>query len=467
MKRARGSGAAQFAYLGVYRYLLDVLAAVEPGQRIKLPSLRALGRQLGVSVSTAQAAYTLLETEGRIQSVAKSGYFADGPAPFPPALYGSDLLQRMLASACQPTIQAFSRGAPPADTVAVGQLLKLEAQLARRYPAGLAELAQPGGELELRRVLAARYTRSLHDSWSADDVYIGSDFSAVLEMTWTALELKGAVVAVPAPCSWRILRTLQAAGAQVVELALAPGEKFPLQRLQALFTRHRVRVIVLGSSFLWPLGMALSDADKRGIARLLERQGVWVVEDDTQGDLAVRPGMRFRELVDPQRLLVLGSLQYSLGAEAPFAYLLSRHWHAGLQRLCLQRAAVPPPLRHKALARFIGSGGYDAHITRLIARVQPQVAARARVLRTVLDEHLHINVPAGGATLWAAARHPVDMRSVFETLRQQRFLIAPGDIFSLQGHCQHHLRVDASRHDTNTFERLLVALGCALERHRL
>lgn len=467
MRGARGCGAAKFAYLGVYRYLVDLLAAVEPGQRIKLPSLRALARQLSVSVSTAQAAYTLLETEGRIQSVAKSGYFAEGPAAFPPALHGSDLLQRMLASACQPTIRTFSRGAPAADIVAVGQLFRLEAQLARRYPAGLVEVAQPCGELELRRVLAARYTRSLRDYWSADDVYIGADFSAVLDMTWTALELKDAVVAVLAPCPWRMLRTLQCAGAQVVELALDPGEKFPLQRLQALFSRYQVRVMVLGSSFLWPLGMALSDAEKRGIARLLERQGVWVVEDDTQGDLAMRPGVRFRELVDPQRLLVLGSLQYSLGAEAPFAYLLSRHRRVELQRLCLQRSILPPPLRHKALARFIDTGSYDAHITRLIARVQPQVTARAITLRTALDEHLHLTVPAGGATLWAAARQPVDMRSVFETLRLQGFLIAPGDIFSLQGHCQHHLRLDATRHDQDTFEQMLVALGGALQRHRL
>lgn len=467
MSGARRTKAGQFAYLGVYRYLLDLLAGIEPGQCIRLPSLRALGRQLSVSLSTAQAAYALLESEGRIRAVAKSGYFAEGPALLPPALCSPDLLQRMLASACQPTIRVFSRGSPVPESNAIGQLLKLEAQLVRRYPAGLVGAAQPSGERELRRVLAARYTRSLQDHWSADDVYVASDFNAALEMAWAAMELRGAAVVVLSPCSWRILRTLQAAGAQVLELALDPQQKFPLQRLQGLLSRNEVRVMVLSSSFLQPSGDAINGAEKRAIARLLDRHGVWVVEDDSQGDLCAMATLRFREVVNPARLLVLGSLQYSLGAEAPFAYLLSRHWRSTLQRLCLQGSVHSPALRQKALARFIGNGGYDAQLARLIGRLQPQLLARGSRLRDVLDEHLHVTLPVGGSTLWASARQPVDMRAVFETLRLQRWLIAPGDIFSLQGHFQHHLRLDASRHDSETFEQLLAALACALDQQRL
>ncbi len=65
-----------FAYQAVYRYLVR-LANQEQGELVlKMPSLRQLARRLRVSISTVQSAYSLLEEEGRVYSVAKSGYYA-------------------------------------------------------------------------------------------------------------------------------------------------------------------------------------------------------------------------------------------------------------------------------------------------------------------------------------------------------------------------------------------------------
>lgn len=230
--------AGAFAYQGVYRYLLRLIDGIEPGARIKLPSLRALGQTLDVSVSTVQAAYALLEAEGRIESIAKSGYYAQGSTAFGPALASPDLLQRVLAGACQSDMNVFSQAAPRPRPDALKLLLKFEVELARRYPAGLTGVVQPCGEVELRHTLAARYTRCVDHYWCADDVYIASDLLGVLHMAWTAMQLQGAVVVVLVPCAWRILRTLQQAGARVVELALDEDGKVPLQRLQDVLAKR-------------------------------------------------------------------------------------------------------------------------------------------------------------------------------------------------------------------------------------
>lgn len=66
----------EFAYQVVYRYLVALIDEAERGGQPRLPSLRALSRRLGVSLATVQAAYSLLEHEGRVHSVPKSGYFA-------------------------------------------------------------------------------------------------------------------------------------------------------------------------------------------------------------------------------------------------------------------------------------------------------------------------------------------------------------------------------------------------------
>ena len=467
MNGAARDKAGAFAYQGVYRYLLRLIDGIEPGLRVKLPSLRALGRTLDVSVSTVQAAYGLLEAEGRIEPIAKSGYYARGSTAFGPALVSPDLLQQVLAGACQSSVDVFSGAAPPPRTDALKTLLRFEVELARRYPAGLGSIAQPCGELELRHALAARYTRCLDHHWCADDVYIGGDLLSVLQMTWTAMQLQGAVVVVLVPCGWRILRTLQQAGARVVELALDERGRVPMQRLREVLARRQVRLMVLGASFHGPHGTCIGDADKRTIASLLERHGVWVAEDDTEGDLCFEAVLRFRELVAPQRLLIFGSLQPLFGAEAAFAYLLSRHWPSRLQQYCLQRVTAAPPLRHKALARFIGSGAYDAHLNLQREALQQQVTAFTTLLHTRLNERLQLTRSAGGACVWARARYPVDMRGVHEDLRRQRLLIAPGDIFSLQGHCHQHLRLNGCGHSAMQWERCAAAMAVALKVHEV
>ena len=465
MNGAAKDKASAFAYQGVYRYLLRLIEGIEPGVRIKLPSLRALGRTLDVSVSTVQAAYGLLEAEGRIEPIAKSGYYARGCMAFKPALASPDLLQRVLAGACQSSMNVFSRAAPPPRADALKALLRCEVELARRYPTGLSGSVQPCGESELRHALAAHYTRCLDHHWCADDVYIGGDLLGVLHMTWTAMQLQGAVVVVLVPCDWRILRTLQQAGARVVELALDARGQVPMQQLQEVLARRQVRLMVLGASFHGPHGTCIDDADKRLIARLLERHGVWAVEDDTQGDLCFETSLRFRTLVAPQRLLIFGSLQHIMGAEAPLAYLLSRQWQDRLQQYCLQRATMAPPLRHKVLARFISNGTYDGYQALQREALRHQVIDFATVLRQQSGERLQLASTAGGACVWARSRYPVDMRRVFDDLRRQRLLIAPGDIFSLQGHCHQHLRLNGCGHSTAQWQHCAIALVTALQAH--
>lgn len=62
-----------------YQHLADLLAArIEQGlygEKEKLPSVRTLSQQHGVSISTVQQAYRLLESRRLIVPQPRSGYF--------------------------------------------------------------------------------------------------------------------------------------------------------------------------------------------------------------------------------------------------------------------------------------------------------------------------------------------------------------------------------------------------------
>lgn len=167
---------------------------------MRLPSLRQLADRLNVSISTVQYAYSLLEKEGRVYSIAKSGYYAQPLHVMDSPDSGSDLLETVYVNARRPGMCVLSGDEPASLQPLDSPLLMLERELLRQYPRQPQALVQPCGELELRTVLAARYTSSTANYWRADDVYIGADLRGVLEILISVLELRRATVIVESPC---------------------------------------------------------------------------------------------------------------------------------------------------------------------------------------------------------------------------------------------------------------------------
>ncbi|MGH8380002.1 PLP-dependent aminotransferase family protein [Pseudomonas sp.] len=431
---------SEFAYQAVYRYLLELIAHMAPGSYSKLPSLRDLSQRLNVSISTIQYAYSLLEHEGRVQSVPKSGYFARGGDVAVQALGGDDLLQDLQQHASSPQMLVLS-GAQSLPSLEAN-LLGIERQLLRQYPRPAGH-THPCGELELRTALAARYTRSVQLYWNAEDVYLALDLRSLFETLLAALELQGCTILVTSPCSWRLLRILQTAGLRVIELPLGSDGSLDLERFASLLKGEPVRMVMLASRLNSPHGSLLPQAQHQAIAHLLALHGVWLLENDLDAEycFAAPAQACLREMVDPQRLLVFSSLERTVGAEAPYAYLLSRHCQRRLQRQFLARGFRLPPLRQQAVARLYAKGRIDLHLEQARLRLRERVTHLYRQMQVQLGAHLHFQMPAGGATIWAQARAPLDTRALFHRLLDQGLVIAPGELFSLQGDYHQDMRL--------------------------
>lgn len=433
---------AAFAYQAVYRYLVGLIGEARTDAEHKLPSLRQLAQRLNVSVSTTKCAYALLEDEGRVYSRPKLGYFARSIPSTRLDECSSSLLDNVYAYARQPGMLALCSDAPAMLLSLENPLLMTERELTRRYPRSRLPLYQPFGEIELRSVLAERYTRSTERYWQAEQVYIGADLRSVLDVSLNALGLAGTLALVESPCSWAILRQLQTAKIRVIEMPLGADGGFDLQQVHELLQREPVRLAVMSSAVSLPHGSLMPAQDKQQLSHWLIERGVWLFENDSYGELCFEPApARYRDFADPERLLVFSTFDKIIGSEAPFSYLLTQGHGSELQRQFLDRAFRLSPIRQKAVARLFSSRRIDQH-TQVLRGL---LLDRMKQMKALLDEHaadqLRVVAPAGGATFWAEALHPVDMRRVYERLLAKRIVIAPGEMFSQQGYWRHHLRL--------------------------
>ena len=452
-----------FAYQAVYRYLIELIEACPADGARKLPSLRQLAQRLGVSVSTTKYAYALLEDEGRIQARPKLGFFS---APGLAAVINpssSPLLDQVFANARQPGMLALSSDAPAMLLSLEQPLLMLERELTRQYPRSLAPLYLPMGEPELRAALAERYSRSTAHYWQADQVYIGSDLHSVLEVSLNALELAGTLALVESPCSWAILRQLQAAKIRVIEMPLGPDGRFDLDALGALLKREPIRLAVLSSTVNMPQGGVVPPQDKQHICQWLAERDIWLFENDTYGELYFGPQpARYRDYAAPHKLLVFSTFDKVIGSEAPYGYVLCRSAGAPLQRLFLERGFRLSPIRQKAIARLFTTQRFDAHLKALRALLLERMTQLKALLHAYGDDLWRVVAPHRGASFWLEATRPVQMRQVFAHLLSQRIVIAPGELFSQQGAWSHHLRLsytlDWSKDITQAVQLLAQAL---------
>lgn len=460
MKAARESG---FAYQAVYRYLIRLIADSAEAGNLRLPSLRQLADRLNVSISTIQYAYSLLEKEGRVYSVAKSGYYAQVVAGLTPQAVGNDLLEALYVNARRPGMRLLSAEDPVSVQSLDSPLLLLERELLRQYPRKPPLLDQPCGELELRAVLAARYTTSPRQCWHAEDVYIGADLRGVLEILVAVLQLKHATILVESPCDWVILRLLQAAEVRVIELPLQACGGLEPQRLEALLNTENVRLILLSSGLSMPRGTKAPAENRNIIASMLAEHGTWVLENDCYGELVeALDGERLRDRLDPDRLLIFSTFEKTIGIEAPYGFVLSRQWKSELLRHFLMRSFRRSPIRQKAIARLYANGRVDQHLNVLRRLLKERRTPMIHLLRERLGDALQVVEPQGGATVWVRALRPVEMRDVFQRLLRQQVLIAPGELFSLQGLHRRHLRLNLLDHGETGLAGAIALLGDAL-----
>lgn len=459
----KGPRETDFAYQAVYRYLTHLIN--EPGNdtQVRLPSLRQLAERLNVSISTIQYAYSLLEKEGRVFSVAKSGYFALPVSSIDPPDQGHDLLESVYAGARRPGALVLSADEPALLQPLDSPLLLLERELLRQYPRQAHTVVQPCGELQLRAALAARYTTSPLRCWHAHDVYVGADLRGVLEILITVLGLKDATVLLESPCDWVILRQFQAAGVNVVELPLQAEGGVDVDLLGALLEKRPVRLVMVSSAVSLPHGSKAPADNRQAVAKLLERHGCWVVENDCHGELEFEAGgRRFRDWLNPDRLIVFSTLEKILGSEAPYGYVLSRHFSEAFQRHFLLRSFRLSPIRQKAIARLFGNGRIDQHLQVLRRLLNERKSHMTQLLHERLGDALQFVEPQGGATIWVRSLRPVDTRRVFRRLLTHHVVIAPGELFSLQGLHSQHLRLSHTFGGDHDLSSAVSLLGDAL-----
>jgi DNA-binding transcriptional MocR family regulator len=201
----------------------------------RLPSLRVLCEDYGVSMNTAKRVMLELAAQSLVDSKPMSGYFvsqhSEQRLPLPgvsrPSLTANDkepdeLISKVYANLGNDKLTLFSIGIPSGNLLPLAKLKKEIIQATRTLNAGGAAYESLQGNIKLRRMIAARslaWGGNLHED---DLITVGGGMNA-LSFCLMALGKPGDTIALESPCYPGILQLALSLGLKVLELPTHPA----------------------------------------------------------------------------------------------------------------------------------------------------------------------------------------------------------------------------------------------------
>lgn len=445
-----------FRYQTVEKSVLSLIESGELGAGEKLPSLRVMGRRMGLSISTVNQAYIELEAKGVVESRPRSGFYvresfrklplpSRGTVPTDAQPVNRNRLILTVLETVGSTKQLPYGVICPADELLpTKELGRIMARICRERPAEALRYETIEGNMELRRQLAFRSMDAGYEG-APSDYLITSGCLEALYISLRVLTRPGDTVLVQSPTYYCFLQLLESLGLRAVEIPSCPGTGIDPAEVAQAVDEFGVSACIFSPNYNNPDGSLTPDSAKEEIVALLNQRDIPLVEDDIASDIHFgprRPGT-FKQFDANNRVILCSSFSktaapgYRVGWMTP-----GRYWEKALEVKATTSVSTASP-GQLVLAEFLGSGRYDRHLKRFRAAVEKQAHTLHTHIGEYFPEGTKATSPDGGAVLWLELPKAVDSVDYFYRARAEGIGIAPGAIFTTRDGYSNCIRLSA------------------------
>ncbi len=439
----------------------------------KLPSIRVICEKLGVSMSTAQAAYWELERRKLIFSKPKSGYYVNNwnrnrhklPDTSKPNLetineQKSDLLINIYDTIADKNIVQFSLGIPSPDYLPIAKLNKSVVRATRELQNSGIEYESIEGNNLLRRHIA-QWAINYNLNINENDVITTAGCINAVAYCLMAVTNSGDIVAVESPAYYGILQLCQSLGLKVLELPTNPTTGIEVEALEMVLNNYKIKACILISNMNNPLGYSMPGEKKKAVVELITKHNVPLIEDDIYGELyfeSSRPDTC--KSYDTEGMVMLcNSFSKTLAPGYRVGWIIPGKFREQIVKLKSINTISVTSLTHQAIADFLDSERYENHLRKL----RNILHTNSLVFRETISENfpadIKISQPKGGFFLWLELHKDIDTLKIYHEAIKHNISITPGKMFTLQNQFYNCMRLSFGLNWNERTEKSLILLG--------
>lgn len=448
--------------MSLYKALANDLAhliqkgELRAGER--LPSVRTSSKQRGVSVSTVLQAYHLLESQGYVSATERSGFRVSqhaatcvappltttSPSPLDSIQVDkSALIAQVLHSLKSEGVVPLGSAFPDPHLFPLARLAKSLTRSMRQLDPARAVMDIAPGNPALIRQIALRYHLQGF-ALDADELVVSNGALEALMLCLQAVTRPGDSVVIESPGFYVCLQALERLDLRAIEVKTSADHGIDLQELEMAIEKHRPAAIWLMSNFQNPLGSLMPVEAKKKLAALLQRHQTPLIEDDVYGELYFdehRPPP-VKAFDRDGLVLHCGSFSKCLAPGYRIGWAATGRFGAQVQALKLSTslsAALPSEL---ALADYLETGAFDAHLRALRTELKRRRDAMVSNIRVEFPTQCRLSLPQGGYFLWLELPVEFDSFRLYQVALRHGISIAPGSLFTVRENAKHSLRLN-------------------------
>jgi DNA-binding transcriptional MocR family regulator len=437
--------------------VVAALRAAIAGKRLlpgeKLPSVRRLAAENGISPFTAVEAYDRLVAQGLITARPKSGFFVAGREP-PLTLIergaapGShepvdpvwmmrqslSLDDRVIHSAC---------GWLPDSWLPEAGIRRALRGIAAMPAAPLLQYGAPLGYLPLRQQIRLRLNE-LEIEAQPEQILLTDGASQAIDLVCRHLLQPGDTVLVDDPGYFNYHAVLRAHRVRMLPVPLA-RDGLDLAVLERLAEAEKPKLYLANPALQNPTGLSLSPAAAYRLLNLAKRLDFRIVEDDVFRDFQAVPTPRLAALDGFETVIHLGGFSKTISAALRVGFVVGpaetiRH----LADLKLATTFGNNQVSAQVVHRLLEDGSYRKHVAALREKLRKATPPLRRKLEA-LGLSLWTEAEQG-MFLWMALPPKAPDATVLAARAIERGLVlAPGSVFSPTRQWSRFLRINVAQ----------------------
>jgi DNA-binding transcriptional MocR family regulator len=413
----------------------------------KLPSVRTICREYGVSMSTALQAYFILENKCLIESRPQSGYYVSYTTEKYPQVpkisspadeFGDELADKLIAKvfkelASHDETVLFSLGVPSVELLPVAKLNKSMNRALIELPSGGTKYDHIQGNPRLRRQIA-KLAYSWDGKFTEKDIITTGGCINAITYCLTSITKPGDTIAVESPCYFGILQLAKSFGLNVLEIPTDSKTGIEIDALKKALEQNKIAVCLLVSNFSNPLGSCIPDENKKYIVNLLETYGIPLIEDDLYGDIYFgksRP-KTCKTYDESGNVMLCSSISKTLAPGYRVGWVIPGKFKNKIIKTKLLQSISSPTLTQEAIADFLEHGRYEHHLRNMRNTLYLNSMQFLSSIGNYFPEGTKVTRPQGGFFLWLELDPKYNTSELFEKALKHKISIAPGRMFSLQ-----------------------------------
>jgi DNA-binding transcriptional MocR family regulator len=439
----------------------------------KLPSVRALSSEQGISISTAYKTYVELENMGMIEARPKSGYYVK----FSPALYSSSpevkLPQKQIEQADVTEMIAlvsrnlsgeevikFSRAAPPLELLPLARLSKSMMEAIRKSPSDNVNYENLQGNIPLRKQIA-KNAFNWGGQITEEDIVTTQGCMEALVFCLRAVTKPGDTVAVESPTYFGIFNIMLSLDLRVLEIPVDPETGIDIEYLSRAADKVDIKACLFVTNFSNPVGSCMPDERKQQLVTLLTNKKIPLIEDDIYGEIYFgknRP--RTCKSFDKEGWVMLcSSVSKSLAPGYRVGWCIPGRFKDQIINIKMMHTITSATPTQAAIAHFFETGRYDLHMRNLRKALYTQCLRYMQSISAHFPAGTKISQPQGGYALWIELDKSINAFELYQAAIAKKISIAPGQIFSTDARFTNFIRISFGMPYDDKVEKSFRILG--------